>query len=87
MGRLTTHVLDTAQGKPGAGMKVELFAIDDGRRLLKSVELNDDGRSAAPLREGKDFGAGVYELVFHAGPYFAAQDESDFVAPGTSLHD
>ena len=70
MGRLTTHVLDTAQGRPGAGMKVDLYAIDGGRRLVTSVELNKDGRSGAPLCEGEEFTVGAYELVFHAGPYF-----------------
>ncbi|MFQ5784145.1 MAG: hydroxyisourate hydrolase [Alphaproteobacteria bacterium] len=71
MGRLTTHVLDTARGRPGAGMRVELYAVDGERRLLASVRLDDDGRCAAPLSEGEAFGAGVYELVFHAGRYFA----------------
>jgi 5-hydroxyisourate hydrolase len=72
MGRLTTHVLDTARGKPGTGMRVDFYALDGERRLLKSVELNDDGRGDEPLSEGDDFRAGTYELVFHAGAYFAA---------------
>lgn len=72
MGRLTTHVLDTAHGRPGAGMRVDLYALDGGRQLVASVELNQDGRSGAPLCEGANFGAGAYELVFHAGRYFAA---------------
>lgn len=71
MGRLTTHVLDTARGRPGAGMKVDLYLVEGERRLLESVELNADGRSDAPLSEGDSFRAGVYELVFHAGRYFA----------------
>ncbi len=72
MGRLTTHVLDTARGRPGAGMKVELYRSGPERRLLKSVETNGDGRCEEPLMEGADFRTGVYELVFHAGSYFAA---------------
>ncbi len=71
MGRLTTHVLDTAQGRPGAGMTVELYALEGARRLLKTVTLNSDGRSDAPLLDGADFTAGTYELIFHAGAYFA----------------
>lgn len=70
MGRLTTHVLDTAQGKPGAGIKVELYRVEGSRRLLKSVETNGDGRCDQPLLEGAAFEAGTYELVFHAGGYF-----------------
>lgn len=70
MGRLTTHVLDTAQGRPGAGMRVELYAAGDGRRLLTSITTNADGRCDRPLLEGEAFRAGVYELVFHTGAYF-----------------
>ena len=62
MGRLTTHVLDTAHGKPGAGMRIDLFQGDG--RLLKSVETNSDGRCDAPLLEGAAFSSGVYQLVF-----------------------
>ena len=74
MGKLSTHVLDTAHGRPGAGVKVELYAIDaQGRTLLKTERTNDDGRCGAPLREGPQLQVGQYELVFHAGDYFAAQ--------------
>jgi 5-hydroxyisourate hydrolase len=74
MGKLSTHVLDTAQGKPGAGVRVELYRIEGGRRvLLKGVATNGDGRCDAPLLEGADLRPGQYELVFGAGDYFAAQ--------------
>lgn len=74
MGKLSTHVLDTAQGKPGAGVKVELYRIEDGRRvLLKTGATNQDGRCNGPLLEGDALRAGLYELVFAAGDYFAAQ--------------
>ncbi len=72
MGRLTTHVLDTANGRPGAGMRIDLFAVGPERRLVKSVETNADGRCDAALLEGSDFAAGIYELVFAAGAYFRA---------------
>ncbi|MBS6361555.1 hydroxyisourate hydrolase [Burkholderia sp.] len=73
MGKLTTHVLDTAHGRPGAALKVDLYAIDgDTRRPLKTVLTNSDGRCDAPLLEGAALHAGEYELVFHAGDYFAA---------------
>ena len=74
MGKLSTHVLDTAQGKPGAGVRLELYFIEDSRRtLLKSGTTNLDGRCDAPLLAGDELRAGQYELVFAAGDYFAAQ--------------
>lgn len=74
MGKLSTHVLDTAHGRPGAGVKVELFAIEGGeRRLVRADVTNQDGRCNAPLLEGDAMRPGQYELVFHAGDYFAAQ--------------
>lgn len=73
MGKLTTHVLDTANGRPGAGIKVELFALaGDSRRALKTTTTNDDGRCDEPLLEGDALVAGEYELVFGAGDYFAS---------------
>jgi 5-hydroxyisourate hydrolase len=74
MGKLTTHVLDTAHGRPGAGVQVALYRIDaGGRTLLRSDVTNGDGRCAAPLLEGAALEPGLYELVFGAGDYFAAQ--------------
>ena len=72
MGRLTTHVLDTAQGRPGAGVRVELFDANDRRRPVASARTNQDGRCDAPLLEGAAFRTGRWELVFHVGEYFAA---------------
>ena len=70
MGRLTTHVLDTANGVPGAGIKIELFALEGDRRWVRTVVTNEDGRSDSALLEGSDFQRGVWELVFDVGPYF-----------------
>jgi len=72
MGFLSTHVLDTANGRPAGGMLIELFRVDDERCQLGSVTTNADGRCDAPLLQGNAFVAGEYELVFHAGDYFAA---------------
>ena len=74
MGKLSTHVLDITQGKPGAGVKVALYAVGaQGRTLIKTDVTNADGRCSAPLLEGETMNAGKYELVFSAGDYFAAQ--------------
>jgi 5-hydroxyisourate hydrolase len=74
MGKLSTHVLDTAHGKPGAGVRVELYAVDGGQRtLIRQDATNSDGRCNPPLLEGEQLKTGQYELVFAAGDYFAAQ--------------
>lgn len=74
MGKLSTHVLDVTQGKPGAGVEVELYAVDDGERtLLRRTVTNQDGRCDAPLLQGDEMRPGKYELVFAAGDYFATQ--------------
>jgi 5-hydroxyisourate hydrolase len=65
MGKLTTHVLDTALGKPAAGLRIEVWQGE----LVKSVVTNADGRADAPLLEGADFISGQYELQFYAGDY------------------
>jgi len=70
--RLTTHVLDTALGRPAAGMRIELYAATGERRLLARSVTNQDGRCDAPLGEHGILSPGVYELVFHAGDYFRA---------------
>ena len=69
MGRLTTHVLDTAAGSPAAGLKIELYLLDGGTVHLKTITTNADGRADAPLLEGAAFLQGHYELRFHAGDY------------------
>jgi 5-hydroxyisourate hydrolase len=74
MGKLSTHVLDITQGKPGAGVAVRLYIVEQElRRLLRSVRTNSDGRCDAPLLQGDEMRPGKYELVFAAGEYFAAQ--------------
>ncbi|MGO4572329.1 hydroxyisourate hydrolase [Microvirga sp. 2TAF3] len=71
MSRLSTHVLDTANGRPARGIEIELFAIEgEGRRAVVRATTNADGRTDAPLLAGDTFRAGTYELVFHIGPYF-----------------
>jgi 5-hydroxyisourate hydrolase len=61
---ISTHVLDTANGRPAAGVRIELFRGDE---LLASAETDADGR----VRELADVEAGVYRLVFHPpSPFF-----------------
>jgi len=71
MTKLTTHVLDVYSGKPGKGIKVELYNIKNGKReKLNSTILNNDGRTDKPLIEGTNFQEGQYEIVFFVGNYF-----------------
>ena len=73
-GRLTTHVLDTMSGEPGAGIAVELFRLEGERRQpLVRLSTDADGRSPAPLLQGPELQPGVYELLFHVGDYFRAR--------------
>lgn len=69
MGRLTTHVLDTASGRPAEGLTVELYRVGVGAKRLAVAKTNADGRLDRPLLEGAALLAGVYELRFHAGDY------------------
>jgi len=71
---LTTHVLDTARGRPAAGLRLELAVIEpDGRaRLLKAVTTNAEGRTEEPLLDEGEMKRGRYQITFHVGPYFAA---------------
>jgi 5-hydroxyisourate hydrolase len=69
MGRLTTHVLDQAAGRPAAGLRIELWRLGSPAALLKTVTTNSDGRCDGAILEGAALTAGRYELRFHAGDY------------------
>ena len=75
-GKLTTHVLDTANGCPGQGIAIALWQIDtnpdlDSKTLLKTIKTNNDGRTDEPLLQPEEMRKGVYELIFTVGDYFA----------------
>lgn len=83
-GKLTTHVLDTAHGCPAKEVAIALWKLDtdlelDSKTLLKTTKTNHDGRTDEPLLTGEEFQAGVYELVFSTGDYFA--NYSDYPQP------
>jgi 5-hydroxyisourate hydrolase len=84
VGKLTTHVLDTANGRPGAGIAVELYRLDRGLEgetgtLVAKATTNRDGRTDAALLEGEKLRTGTYQLVFHIGAYFKSQGFLDAV--------
>lgn len=70
MGRLTTHVLDTAGGIPAAGVNIRLYSLGGDRKLQTAVTTNADGRSEQPLLAGDALLTGEYELEFDVGAYF-----------------
>ena len=72
MTKLTTHVLDIYSGKPGKGIKVDLYYYenDNQKSKITTIVLNNDGRSDKALIEGVDFKEGKYELIFFVGDYF-----------------
>jgi 5-hydroxyisourate hydrolase len=69
LGRLTTHVLDTARGQPASGLAITLYREGEPRREVAQAVTNSDGRCDAPLLQGAAFVPGRYELVFEAGAY------------------
>ncbi|MEO1090615.1 MAG: hydroxyisourate hydrolase [Pseudomonadota bacterium] len=69
MGRLTTHVLDTARGRPAVGLDVRLTRLSPQREDLRADATNADGRLDQPLLEGEELLVGVYELVFETGAF------------------
>ncbi|SAK71803.1 5-hydroxyisourate hydrolase [Caballeronia hypogeia] len=72
--RLTMHGLDTWHGTPAAGMRVDLFAIENGSpKLLQTITLAASGRSEPPLLIGETYRVGTYELLLHADDYFATR--------------
>ena len=68
MTKLTTHALDIYSGKPAKGMKVDIFFISEKREKIKTIVLNNDGRSDEVLME--PIKVGNYELVFYVEEYF-----------------
>jgi 5-hydroxyisourate hydrolase len=83
MGRLSTHILDTAHGGPASGVAIRLFALGETRELCASAVSNADGRTDYPLLDDTAMRTGTYELEFDIGAYFASRgaraDEPPFL--------
>jgi 5-hydroxyisourate hydrolase len=74
MGRLSTHVLDTAAGRPAAGMRIDFSVLDNNHwRLLRTLSTNADGRTDEPLLAAETMATGQYKLEFYVADYFRAQ--------------
>ena len=72
-GTLSTHVLNTAEGIPGEGVRIELWRVDPEPAQVVDTVTDADGRAAEPLLPPGRFRAGRYELRFHIGAYFRAR--------------
>lgn len=72
MGHLSTHVLDTMNGRPAAGMAVKLLRVDGDRfEVVRELTLNADGRNAGgALLDARAMAVGRYRLVFSVARYF-----------------
>ena len=71
VGKLTTHVLDTAGGRPAAGMRIDFASIGpQGSTLIATVHTNAEGRTDEPLLDGVGMRTGTFELTFHVADYF-----------------
>ncbi len=76
MAHITTHVLDTARGRPAGGVFITLHVLERGdRRLLCSTTTDGDGRTSDPLLAGDEIPVGQYELTFFVGDYWRSHGE------------
>lgn len=76
-GRLTTHVLDTARGKPAAGIRIALYRVSgNSHRKIAETVTNHDGRTDAPMLAGAKFTEGHYELIFFTGDYLRTSGQA-----------
>ena len=73
MARLTTHILDTAQGRPASNVAVRLYTVGESRALAASSVTNADGRTDEPQLDGDALRTGVYDIEFDIGAYFSEQ--------------
>lgn len=74
MGSLTTHVLDTARGRPAAGIAIDLYRVNAGeRRHIRTITTDGGGRGDEPLLGPAEFAIGVFEIVYAVRDYFRAQ--------------
>lgn len=77
---ISTHVLDTGRGVPGAGVRVQLFHDEE---LVAERETDEDGR----IRDLADVEPGTYRLVFHPqSPFFTRVEAEIQIEAGRDHH-
>ena len=75
---ITTHVLDTAAGRPGRAIEIELEHHDAGSWHRIGAGVTDDDGRLRTLTPAGPVAPGVYRLRFHTGAYFQAQQQLGF---------
>lgn len=83
MAGLTTHILDTANGRPAAGVAVRVYSVNGDRQCVAKAVSNTDGRTDSPLIAPGDLSTGCYELEFDIGEYFEREAGSGPAFLGT----
>jgi 5-hydroxyisourate hydrolase len=80
MSGISTHVLDTANGRPASGVLIvlEMVAADGASTVIRQTATDDEGRVSRVLPEGFAFLAGTYRLTFDTQSYFASQNVECF---------
>ena len=79
MSGITTHVLDTARGRPASNVPVLLeIRSEQGWQEIGRAETDADGRARQLLPTGADLTVGVYRLTFGIETYFQAQEIEGF---------
>ena len=78
---ITTHVLDTAIGKPAAMVPVGLFRLVDGAAVRLGHAVTDEDGRARDLGSGWGLEAGIYRIRFDVAEYFARSGQSDSFYP------
>ena len=76
---ITTHILNTAAGRPAQGVTVVLSRWHEGELTqLGQAKTDSDGRVSAGLIDSADYGPGEYQIRFETSEYFAAQGTDTF---------
>ncbi len=80
MSTISTHILDTARGRPAAGVNVSLEILNagEGWSPLSQGTTDDDGRIKQFVLREQQLGPGTYRLVFTVAQYFESQDQPSF---------
>ena len=72
MAKLSTHVLDTANGVPAQGITLEFYRLEgSNQQLIKTLSTNSDGRTDELLLDDSNIEVGEYSIVFYVGDYFS----------------
>jgi 5-hydroxyisourate hydrolase len=75
-GGISVHAVDVANGRPGTGMRVEIHRLlaDGGRQVIADGTLAASGALEHPVAQGVGVEAGVHEVLFHLGAFYAATE-------------